>query len=137
MNVQPLSLDHGRHSGEWDPSTSDGANIARYHVRQALAAIKFLFARARADNRTTDSVSALAERDQATLPYLGRDASGRGQNSAALITTLQDEATTSFHGDGLASDGSPCNFGGTSSKTRHGSVPPRGTRGIGYAIEES
>ena len=29
-----------------------------------------LRARARADNRTTDSVSALAERDQATLPYL-------------------------------------------------------------------
>ena len=50
MNVQPLSLDHGRHSGEWDPSTSDGANIARYHVRQALAAVNFLFARARADN---------------------------------------------------------------------------------------
>ena len=80
MNELSLSLDHGLHSGEWDPSTSDGTNIVRFHVRQALAAVDFLRARARADNHTTDSASASAERDQATQPYLERDASGRGQN---------------------------------------------------------
>ena len=97
MNELSLSLDHGLHSGEWDPSTSDGTNIISFHVRQALAAVDFLRALARADNHTTDSVSASAERDQATQPYLGRDASGRGQKSAALITTLQGERTASLH----------------------------------------
>ena len=137
MNALNLSLDHGPHSGEWDPSTSDGTNIARFHVRQALAIVDFLRARPRADICTTDSASASAEPDHATQPYLGRAASGSGQKSAALITTLQDELTASFHGDGLDTDGMLSNFGGIRSKARHGSVPLRGTRGAGHAIEES
>ena len=96
MNETNLSLDHGLHSGEWDPSTADGTNTVLFHVRQALAAVDFLRARARADNHTTDSASAPAERDQATQPYLGRDASGRGQKSAALITTLQGGQSASL-----------------------------------------
>ena len=87
MNVSSLSSDHGQHSGEWDPSTSDGTNLIRFHVRQALAAVDFLRARARADNHTTDSASAPAERGQALPPSLRRGASGLGQKSAALITT--------------------------------------------------
>ena len=80
MNETNLSLDHGLHSGEWDPSTSDGTDIVCYHVRQALVAIDFLFARARADNRTTDSASAPAERDQATQPTSGATRRGWATN---------------------------------------------------------
>ena len=104
MNETNLSLDHGLHSGAWDPSTADGTNTVLFHVRQALAAVDFLRARARATNSITDSASAPAERGQALPPSPRRDASGRGQKSAALITTLQGEPAASLHGDGLDTD---------------------------------
>ena len=97
MNEPSLSPDHGPHSGEWDPSASDETNIIRFHVRRALAAVAFLHARARATNSITDTASAPAERGQALLPILWRDASGLGQKSAALITTFQGEPAESLH----------------------------------------
>ena len=91
MNETNLSLDHGLHSGAWDPSTADGTNTVLFHVHQALAAVDFLRARARATISITDSASAPAERGQALPPSLRRDASGLGQKSARGLLRRDEE----------------------------------------------
>ena len=73
--------DHGPHSGAWDPSATDGTSIVLFHVRQALVAVDSIRARMRADNHTTDFVSAPAEQGQASSPTTVRAAPLLGDQS--------------------------------------------------------
>ena len=102
-------LIHGAPFGSWELPSSDSLIKAAEHVREALAIVAYMRARERAGTFISPGNSVPLERQSAMLfPFLGRAASGSGNQSTIHIDTLQGAALETLHGDGQTSDGIHC-----------------------------
>ena len=101
MLVNYQRLIHGAPFGSWELPSSDSLIKAAEHVREALAIVAYLRALDCAGTFISPGNSVPLERQSAMpFPFLGRAASGSGNQSTILTNTLPGAALGTLHGGG-------------------------------------